>query len=911
MGQKPFNPFKILTILLIVSAIAAGGYFGYRYYKKISAPIANAIDAIPENASFFIEIKQNEEFFDKLFENEIWQLIRNFVLIEDANTDLLYIDSLMDIARKENQIELPEKMYIVSTYDDSLGMKSLFLFNLKKNLDIDKVLNFMKKGLPKDAKSSKYELFDNDINLYNLSNGKTFCYTIFKGVFIAGLDIELLENAMIQLQSDKNLNSIAEFKRVYQSSGKHTDATVFLQLPILEEMINELVKDSGSLGFLSQFAQWSALDMQIRKDNLVLNGFTSARDSLSDFLACFFKQKPQQNKIIEMLPSNTVYFVNYSFRDFETFYTRYKKHLKANGLYEQYNKRIIHFNKNNNCDLESDLVNWVGFEMCHLISAGIKISDDNNFALINILDRSKAEKFLSKIRDNRRKSRTTYKSFEIYKIKGKDFLDVFFSNLFDEFESNYYCIVDDYILFGGSITGIKQFLNKHLYHKTLTSNVFYKDFAELTPGESNIFMYCNVYHAADVIKDFLNDKCSKVISDSIHQFRNIQALAIQLNNDSKQFYSNVAVKFNPKYKTEPSIIWETNLDTTIQNGPYVYVDHEDGTKEIVVTDVDNSVYLIDRNGEILWKRKLSSQILGSLKQIDYYRNNKLQFIFNTKDSIYLIDRTSKNVEFYPIALEKDASAPLSVFDYEGKKNYRILIPLVNEEILNLDKDANKIIGWEFKKSKAKIKKALKHFLLERIDYITAIESNGNLLILDRRGKDKFERFNLKIAENTEVYSYSKGDVSPSLITTNKDGKVLRIFLETGKIDTWFSKKNLSKKHYFLFEDFDLDGFKDFIFLDGRNLSVFSQNKKKLLEYELKNSLNTAPLFFQSPDTTLKIGFVDKKESEIYLFSCEGKLKNGFPLKGSQYFVIEHLDKTGILNLVTGLGKTVVCYELIE
>ena len=55
-------------------------------------------------------------------------------------------------------------------------------------------------------------------------------------------------------------------------------------------------------------------------------------------------------------------------------------------------------------------------------------------------------------------------------------------------------------------------------------------------------------------------------------------------------------------------------------------------------------------GNILWKRQLGGIILDNINQIDFYKNKKIQYVFNTEDSLYIIDRLGQNVEDFPPSL---------------------------------------------------------------------------------------------------------------------------------------------------------------------------------------------------------------------------------------------------------------------
>ncbi len=61
----------------------------------------------------------------------------------------------------------------------------------------------------------------------------------------------------------------------------------------------------------------------------------------------------------------------------------------------------------------------------------------------------------------------------------------------------------------------------------------------------------------------------------------------------------------------------------------------------------NNIYLINSAGRILWKINIPEKIISEIYQIDFYKNNKLQLLFNTKNHVYLIDRNGNFTDGYP------------------------------------------------------------------------------------------------------------------------------------------------------------------------------------------------------------------------------------------------------------------------
>ena len=113
---------------------------------------------------------------------------------------------------------------------------------------------------------------------------------------------------------------------------------------------------------------------------------------------------------------------------------------------------------------------------------------------------------------------------------------------------------------------------------------------------------------------------------------------------------------------------------------------------------DPTKNLINSTGRVLWKQPVDGPIMGEVYQVDFYKNGKLQYLFNTAGKIHLIDRNGNYVERYPISLRANATNPLALFDYDKSRDYRLFIATEDRRIYLYDIEGNMISGWKFRKT---------------------------------------------------------------------------------------------------------------------------------------------------------------------------------------------------------------------
>ena len=137
------------------------------------------------------------------------------------------------------------------------------------------------------------------------------------------------------------------------------------------------------------------------------------------------------------------------------------------------------------------------------------------------------------------------------------------------------------------------------------------------------------------------------------------------------------------------------------------------------------------------RQRLEGPILGNLYQVDFYKNGKLQYLFNTSEKIHLIDRNGNYVERYPISLRSNATNPIALFDYDKNKDYRMCIAGEDRKVYIYDIEGNVLSGWKFGKTESMVSGRIQHFRINDRDYIT-ISDNNRTYFLDRRGKERIK-----------------------------------------------------------------------------------------------------------------------------------------------------------------------------
>ncbi len=203
-------------------------------------------------------------------------------------------------------------------------------------------------------------------------------------------------------------------------------------------------------------------------------------------------------------------------------------------------------------------------------------------------------------------------------------------------------------------------------------------------------------------------------------------------------------------------LWSCNIQRSVHRTPDIVLNHTNNTREVLVQDTLHRIHLVSATGQELWTRDLDGPILGPVHQVDKFRNGKLQLLFNTARTCYLIDRNGKDLGGFPLALKSEATAPLSVFDYDGNGEYRLLVPTKDLRLLNFNLDGKAVEGWAPPKLQAAAVDAVHHLRIRNKDHLVLVLENGRVMVLDRKGNER-ERLRVQLDRIAHVEQLLPGN----------------------------------------------------------------------------------------------------------------------------------------------------------
>ena len=284
---------------------------------------------------------------------------------------------------------------------------------------------------------------------------------------------------------------------------------------------------------------------------------------------------------------------------------------------------------------------------------------------------------------------------------------------------------------------------------------------------------------------------------------------------------------------------------------------------------------------------MEGKLLGRVEQMDMYKNGRLQLVFATPNRLYVLDRNGKDVAPFPLSFNDAITQPLSVFDYDNKRDYRLMV-VQDKSVLMYDKQGKIVTGFTYKKAENTINTQPQHFRIGRKDYIVFVQGK-ELEILDRVGRTRINvKNNISFSDN-DIYLYDN-----KFTATTITGDLIQID-ENGKLSSL--NLNLGEKHAMT--------------STSKTLVTLSDNilKIKTNRVELDYGVYTQPKIFYLNDK-IYVSVTDLQTKKVYLFDSLGKEINNFPVFGNSAIEMDNIDNGRGLEFVTkGDSNSILIYQM--
>lgn len=522
------------------------------------------------------------------------------------------------------------------------------------------------------------------------------------------------------------------------------------------------------------------------------------------------------------------------------------------------------------------------------ISLDMNFSDISEVLLINTADTTYLMRELTQLSE----ARTSIQDSTVYSesylnttlgyIQQNDFVERLTSGS-QKMGEPYYAVFQNTLILSDNLDALKTIMNEFDNESTWGKSVERRKILDDLVQETDLTVVKDFDYGSESVLKGLKPNWRDFFNENDNLRGLLKRMHFQLNSSNNGYLVSSSLAFN---KSRPNsvrpdeapvtseLVVKANVfaDTALSTKPFVVRNHVNSNLEVIFQDQGTNLYLTSRQGEILWKKNIGQKVRGSIHQVDYYNNKKLQYLFFTDSLVHLIDRNGDVVEGFP----KAYSTPMpidgtAVVDYDNSKRYRYLAKDRRGNLTLFDKEVNPLEGWNPNEMGGELLQTPFHTRVRGRDVFVVVERTGEVSLLNRRGEyyEGFPKtFDLRF----------KGDVSlvkgpnfagTSIALIGQEGMLLEMNLE-GKV---LQEKQLfrptTRSVYSMVSDVLETGFR-ILRNDQNKIAFYDMLGQEVFEISFDNSGSLEAEYYNFRNGKEIYALRDTQRNQLYLFNNKGE-----------------------------------------
>src|SRR4030042_3247264 len=330
--------------------------FFFIFFRSKAGKPDEPLRAIPPDAAIIVQVDDYKQLISNFKENDVWNELIKISGLNHIGIRMNFVDSLIQTNDEIRSLLLDNPSFISTHITGKDHTDYLHAFCMPKGLNEKRITEIIKKLVEESGTitSRKYEGFQiYDVRFLKEDVMKNFSYTVADGLFIIGFSSILVEDAIRQLSLQESVYKDDEFRKVLNTSGKNVTANIFINFKHTPKLVATKVKPDYRTRIRSydDFASWTALDLNLQEDGILLNGFTLVNDSAEQLFRLFTGQSVNRLTVDNILPSTISSFFAINLSDENLYFENFRHQLQEKGKLNEYNRNIAQLKNKYDIDL--------------------------------------------------------------------------------------------------------------------------------------------------------------------------------------------------------------------------------------------------------------------------------------------------------------------------------------------------------------------------------------------------------------------------------------------------------------------------------------------------------------------------------------------------------------------------------
>lgn len=819
----------------------------------------NAFKAIPGNAALVLETRSFTDLFNRLDKTSTGKVILQTTLFTRLQDELTQVNAAVaNNSAIKNSLSQHSSLASVhlTQADDYEFLFATYAANISEG-DIEQLAS------KKPGTLSKHVFKGENIFEIKLDNGRTLSLAKVEGILLVSFAPFLTEGGAEALLTGDNILSDKNFKQVKKAINLTEGLALYANYSKMPSLMPVILRpDKLSLfSGLRGFGEWTGGIITCTDEKIELTGITALTDKEDEH---WQNENVLEYSLLEKIPDNACY-VNIS--------------AQIQG------EAMLKAADNSNAAYVPYFSEWAGMQSAFITLEALKEDyTEQNAFIVKVDDKTKA---ILKLRGYMREGGVaiqaidTFMTAEILHLEKGDIINKVFGGGFNKITNPYFALHSDVLIFTNNIDALKLIIEKLSRKETLNKTI------PAYTGPAERFVYLNPARASLFLKGLFNEEGGVSADRFMSSFTHVSAT---MHKEGMVIKTKVVLETGITIAAPTGLIWKTKLRAFATTAPKLVYDNNSKDYMVFVQDTLGNAMLLDKSGEQAWTKNFTEPVISQIYQLDYYNNGVYYYLFNTANKVYIVDSRGEDIDGFPLRLSSQASAGLTLLNYDNRNVYRFFVPCANGTIYGYEGNGRPLAGWNPRTSTGILNYPMGYFVYNNADYLLTQSTQGSLIAMDRKGISRFSLQNLP-AYN-QPFSIVKTADGFSLL--NASGSQLIVIDKTGNDNTkqlidsavTFTAANVTDSTY--------------IYVFATNNIVRMYDSKDNFKYSGQiNGANISSLQVLDLAGTKCIRADDASAKKIYLFDM--KLKPAFVETisyGGGALICHVGGTTGTISLVT-------------
>jgi hypothetical protein len=421
---------------------------------------------------------------------------------------------------------------------------------------------------------------------------------------------------------------------------------------------------SAKAAFAGTLAQWSVFSISSEDSApMVLKGMNLLEGDASDFMSVLAKSSGGISQISSILPSYTYFALSIPFADMTPYVEAYQAYLDSKQALPDYTK-IQKNLKSRDKVSPSDFLRRIGVKEVATATFG----EPSDIRVVNLMKVSRQDTLMFK-----GTGVGSFKGYipEVHEYAFPGHLAAVFGDYFKLDDESHFTYVDGWLI-TGSYEAVKEFQSGRAGEYTLSQYMADAGKDDLIAREGTLLAaYLNLSQDKGTLAKILNEPLTGLL-EGVSEGVEYSPMVLTAYRKRGHVATDI-MTCNLTMQRVKAPEYERDTVVVVPEGPFRVKNSGTGRMNLFYQNSNGAICLKEEDGKGIWGVPFGKPLCGTAHTVDYFANGKLQILFGSGSSIYMIDRLGRFVGGFPVDLGKEILLGPDVYDFNGTNAYNIMV----------------------------------------------------------------------------------------------------------------------------------------------------------------------------------------------------------------------------------------------